>query len=150
VTHVAGNAEVADAGAIAPASLRAALAEAQPAAAVNPTAVRLVRAPGRVNLIGEHTDYNEGLVLPAAIDLEIRLAVLPTDDRRVEVSLLATGERRGFELDDLPQPSGSWIDYVVGVAWSLGEAGFTLRGFRGVLGSSLPVSAGLSSSAARR
>jgi galactokinase len=148
VTHVAGNTEVADAAAIAPVRLRAALAAADPAAAADPTAVRVVRAPGRVNLIGEHTDYNEGLVLPAAIDLEIRLAVFPTDDRRVEVTLVASGERRGFELDDLPPPSGSWIDYVVGVAWSLGEAGFKVRGFRGVLGSSLPVSAGLSSSAA--
>jgi galactokinase len=148
VAHVAGNPGVADAGAIAPARLRAALAQAEPAAAAHPTDVRLVRAPGRVNLIGEHTDYNDGLVLPAAIDLEIRLAVLPTDDRRVEVTLLSSGERRGFDLDGLPAASGSWIDYIVGVAWSLGEAGLAVRGFRGVLGSNLPVSAGLSSSAA--
>jgi galactokinase len=148
VTHVAGNAEVAEADAVAPARLRAALAEAEPAAAANPTAVRLVRAPGRVNLIGEHTDYNDGLVLPAAIDLEIRLAVLPTDDRRVEVTLLASGERSGFDLDAPPPRSSGWIDYVAGVAWFLSEAGLKLRGFRGVLASSLPVSAGLSSSAA--
>jgi galactokinase len=148
VSHVAGNAELAAADAVAPGRLRAALAEAEPAAAANPAGVRLVRAPGRVNLIGEHTDYNEGLVLPAAIDLEIRLAILPTDDRRVEITLLASGERRGFDLDALAKPSGTWIDYVAGVAWSLADAGITLRGFRGVLASTLPVSAGLSSSAA--
>jgi galactokinase len=148
VTHVAGSAELADAEAVVPGRLRAALGEAEPAAAANPAAVRLVRAPGRVNLIGEHTDYNDGLVLPAAIDLEIRLAVLPTDDRRVEVTLLSSGERRGFDLDSLPRPSGAWIDYVAGVAWSLAEAGYKVRGFRGVLASTLPVSAGLSSSAA--
>jgi galactokinase len=147
MTHVAGSAELADADAVAPARLRTMLAEAEPAAAANPAAVRLVRAPGRVNLIGEHTDYNDGLVLPAAIDLEIRLAVLPTDDRRVEVTL-SSGERRGFDLDTLPRPSGAWIDYVAGVAWSLAEAGYKVRGFRGVLASTLPVSAGLSSSAA--
>jgi galactokinase len=148
VTRVAGDTDAADAGAIPPARLRAALAETEPAAAANPAAIRLVRAPGRVNLIGEHTDYNEGLVLPAAIDLEIRLAVLPTDDRRVEITLLSTAERRGFDLDALPPPSGSWIDYVAGVAWSLADAGIAMRGYRGVLASSLPVSAGLSSSAA--
>ena len=145
---VAGGAGMRNDGVIAPARLRAALAEHEPEAAANPSRVRVVRAPGRVNLIGEHTDYNDGLVLPAAIDLEVRLAVLPTDDRRVEITLLATGERRGFDLGHLPSPSGSWIDYVAGVAWSMSEAGLALRGLRAVLGSSLPVSAGLSSSAA--
>src|SRR2546425_12930951 len=85
-------------------------------------------APGRVNLIGEHTDYNDGLVLPAAIDLEIRLAILPTDDRRVQITLLGSRERRGFDLDALPRPSGAWIDYVAGVAWSLAREGVARRG----------------------
>jgi galactokinase len=131
-----------------PERLRAALAEEYPEAKSQLSAARIVRAPGRVNLIGEHTDYNDGLVLPAAIDLEIRLAVLPTPDRRVEVTLLEGGERRGFALDALPPRSGTWIDYMAGTAWSLMKEGLRVGGFRGVLASSLPVSAGLSSSAA--
>jgi galactokinase len=133
-------------------SLRALLAEQYPDARVtieaNPEDVRVVRAPGRVNLIGEHTDYNDGFVLPAAIDLEIRLAAFRTHDKRVEVTLLATGERAGFDLDDPGPRQGTWIDYVAGTAWSLGEAGLPIRGFRAVLSSTLPISAGLSSSAA--
>jgi galactokinase len=146
VTNVAGSVERATPPPIAPDRLRAALRDAYPDAAQ--AGVRVVRAPGRVNLIGEHTDYNEGLVLPAAIDLEIRLAVAPTTDRRVEVTLLDGGERRGFDLDAIPERSGNWIDYVAGTAWSLAKEGLRLSGFRGVLGSNLPVSAGLSSSAA--
>ncbi|TMC62017.1 MAG: galactokinase, partial [Chloroflexi bacterium] len=65
-----------------------------------------------------------------------------------EITLLGSGQRRGFDLDALPRPSGAWIDYVAGVAWSLAREGLAVRGFRGVLASSLPVSAGLSSSAA--
>ena len=61
-----------------PEALRAALAAADPLAAAEPSQVLIARAPGRVNLIGEHTDYNDGLVMPAAIDLEIRLAYVPT------------------------------------------------------------------------
>ena len=108
----------------------------------------VVRAPGRVNLIGEHTDYNEGFVLPAAIDLEIRIALVPTSDRRVELTLAESGERAGFDLDAIGPPVGGWIDYVAGTAWALGEAGVPMHGFRGLLASTLPQSSGLSSSAA--
>jgi galactokinase len=130
------------------ATLREALARMEPAARRDPRAVRVVRAPGRVNLIGEHTDYNDGFVLPAAIDLELRIALVPTDDRRVELVLAETGERRGFDLDAIGPRTGAWIDYVAGTAWSLGEAGVATRGFRGLLASTIPTSAGLSSSAA--
>ena len=111
-------------------------------------AIQVVRGPGRVNLIGEHTDYNLGFVLPAAIDLEIRIAFVPTADRQVAITLPETGERREFSLDAIPPASGQWIDYVAAVAWSLQSAGIRLHGFRGVLASNLPISAGLSSSAA--
>lgn len=108
----------------------------------------MVRAPGRVNLIGEHTDYNDGFVLPAAIDLEIRMAYLPTKDRRVELVRLDTGERDGFDLDAPRPKAGTWLDYVAGTGWALGQAGQPLTGLRGVIASTLPPSAGLSSSAA--
>jgi galactokinase len=108
----------------------------------------VVRAPGRVNLIGEHTDYNQGLVLPAAIDLEIRIAYLPTDDRRVELVRLDGSERDGFDLDRPRPKAGTWLDYIAGTAWALAEAGLPLTGLRGVIASTLPPNAGLSSSAA--
>ena len=136
-----------------PAELVAALAAIEPLAAADPGLVRVVRAPGRVNLIGEHTDYNEGFVLPAAIGLEIRIAFVPTPDRRVELTLAddgerRDGERRGFDLDAIPPPSGTWIDYVAGTARELAAAGLPVAGFRGLLWSNLPPSSGLSSSAA--
>jgi galactokinase len=101
-----------------------------------------------VNLIGEYTDFNLGYVLPAAIDREIRIAFVPSDDRRVVLHRLETGERGEFDLDHLPGRSGGWLDYVVGTAWALTSAGRRLRGVRGVIGSNLPTGAGLSSSAA--
>ncbi len=135
-------------GRVAPERLVDALAELEPAAASNRAAVRVVRAPGRVNLIGEHTDYNLGLVLPVAIDREIHIAAVPTGDRRVELTRLDTGERLGFDLD-IDRPSdGTWIDYVAGTAFALRDAGLPVRGIRGVIGSDLPEGAGLSSSAA--
>jgi galactokinase len=131
-----------------PDRLRSALAGAYPDAVATGRAVRVVRAPGRVNLIGEHTDYNDGLVLPVAIDLEIRLALAPTDDGEVRLTRLDDGDEARFGLDDPPAPSGAWSDYVAGVAWSMREGGLPRRGLRGVLASTLPIGAGLSSSAA--
>jgi len=129
-------------------AMREALAAVEPRAAAEPDAIRVVRAPGRVNLIGEHTDYNLGLVLPAAIDLEIRIALVPTDDRRVELVSGATGERAGFDLDAIGPRRGAWVDYVAGTAWALADAGIATRGLRGIIVSSLPTASGLSSSAA--
>ena len=133
---------------LAPGRLRVRLAELEPAAAAVPARIRVVRAPGRVNLIGEHTDYNLGLVLPVAVDLEIRIAFVPTDDRRVELRSEATGERAAFDLDAIGPSAGGMAGYVAGTAWALAEAGIPTRGLRGVLASSLPRASGLSSSAA--
>ncbi len=111
---------------------------------------RLVRAPGRVNLIGEHTDYNEGFVLPAAIDLEVWLALEPWDRPRVELTSTELGETCSFDFDELTpgRRPAAWIDYVAGTAWAMREAGLPIRGFRGVLDSTIPPGSGLSSSAA--
>jgi len=131
-----------------PGALADALAAISPRAAAQRDAIRVVHAPGRVNLIGEHTDYNEGFVLPVAIDLGIAIALLPMDDRRVELTLAATGETAGFDLDAIGPKRGAWIDYIAGTAWALAERGVPMQGFRGVLASDLPQGSGLSSSAA--
>ena len=98
------------------------LAQLDPSAAGDRPAIRVVRAPGRVNLIGEHTDYNEGFVLPIAIDRSITIAFHTTNDRRVTVTLADTGETASFDLDTIPTRTGGWIDYVAGTAWALREA----------------------------
>ncbi|HVM31007.1 MAG TPA: galactokinase [Candidatus Limnocylindrales bacterium] len=110
--------------------------------------LRVVRAPGRVNLIGEHTDYNLGFVLPVAISLETWVASVPADDLGVELLSLEAGDRASFALREPGPARGSWIDYVAGVAWSLAEQGVTMRGLRGVIDSEIPLGSGLSSSAA--
>ena len=113
--------------------------------------VQLVRAPGRVNLIGEHTDYNAGFVLPVAIDREVWIEFEPWDRPEVELASVEFDETRSFAFDGLSPKAGAvrtWIDYVAGTAWAMREAGLGLRGFRGVLDSTIPVGSGLSSSAA--
>ncbi len=106
-------------------------------------------APGRVNLIGEHTDYNDGFVMPSAIGLCTRVAGAARDDRRL---VIRSGQFPGefeFDLDHLPErPTGGWCDYVVGVAVVLQQAGHGLRGANLLVEGEVPVGAGLSSSAA--
>ncbi len=108
----------------------------------------LVRAPGRVNLIGEHTDYNDGFVLPLAIDRATWIALRPRPDRQVVVHALDFGESDAFNLDDLAQKPGSWANYVRGVAWALQQRGYATAGWEGVITGDVPLAAGLSSSAA--
>lgn len=105
----------------------------------------LIRAPGRVNLIGEHTDYNDGFVLPIATEQALWLAVRSRTDRQVRVKSEVTGEA-AFDLDSMKKSGTDWIEYVKGVAWALGLS--DLRGWDGAIISELPVGAGLSSSAA--
>jgi galactokinase len=111
-------------------------------------AVRIVRAPGRVNLIGEHTDYNEGFVLPVAIDRDVRIGFVSAQNGRVELVRSDTGERAGMALDSERPPDGTWFDYVAGVALELRRAGLEPGGLHGVVTTSLPMNAGLASSAA--
>jgi len=108
----------------------------------------VVRAPGRVNLIGEHTDYNDGFVLPMAIDRAIWIALRPRDDGVVHVQSLDFDETTHFALDTLEKADAGWAEYLKGVAWSLQEAGYALQGWEGVLSGDVPRGAGLSSSAA--
>jgi galactokinase len=108
----------------------------------------IVRAPGRVNLIGEHTDYNEGFVLPMAIERATWLAVGPRPDGRVRLHSLDYGETASFDLEDLRQCEMSWVEYPKGVAWALQGSGLSLRGWEGVAICDVPMGAGLSSSAA--
>jgi galactokinase len=126
----------------------AALLRTLPGQRGDPEATRVVRAPGRVNLIGEHTDYNDGYVLPVAIDLEIAIALEPTDDGRATVTLDATGTTDTIDVGEVGAPGGLWIDYLAGTAREMARAGLPVTGFRGVLVSTLPEGAGLSSSAA--
>ena len=109
-------------------------------------------APGRVNLIGEHTDYNEGFVLPFAIDRRTLVALGVRDDRRVRAASIFADELAEIDLDALtPESLDGWSAYPLGVAWALGEHGADLSAVPGVdlfIDSDVPVGAGLSSSAA--
>lgn len=110
--------------------------------------VLVARAPGRVNLIGEHTDYNDGFVLPCAIGFEAVVAASPCEEAMIEaVAVDMAGERDRFALDDAIPHAGGWRDYLRGVATVLGESG-TLSGARLAIAGNVPTGSGLSSSAA--
>jgi galactokinase len=113
------------------------------------TEPKLYRAPGRVNLIGEHTDYNDGFVLPAALDLATYAAIAPRSDRTLRVHSLLMEETVCFDLDEIePKPRKDWSDYVRGVAVVLTNAGSQLSGADLLIDGDVPLGAGLSSSAA--
>jgi galactokinase len=110
---------------------------------------RLYRAPGRVNIIGEHTDYNQGFVLPAAIDLYCWTAAAARTDRRLQIHSTNLDQSVSVNLDDKTlAPRGDWSDYVVGTAVALESSGYRLTGADLLVSSEVPLGSGLSSSAA--
>jgi galactokinase len=115
----------------------------------------LVTAPGRVNLLGEHVDYNDGAVLPAAIDRAVRLIANPGDDRLAEIQAFDLKQTAVLDLDRLEEKQDMngnqlphWALYPAGVAWAFQEAGYETPGFKAAFSSNVPIGSGLSSSAA--
>ncbi|PIX93359.1 MAG: galactokinase [Ignavibacteria bacterium CG_4_10_14_3_um_filter_37_18] len=108
----------------------------------------LVRSPGRLNFIGEHTDYNMGFVLPAAIDNAIYFAIAPRTDTRYKLISADLNEDYEFSLETLSKSKKGWANYLIGVVDQLIKAGYQLKGFNCVFGGDIPIGAGLSSSAA--
>jgi galactokinase len=112
-------------------------------------AARTFRAPGRVNLIGEHTDYNDGFVMPAAIGFSTFVTVSPRDDRKVLLFSENFSEEVEFDLEDPNlKATGHWSDYPIGVALTLERAGHRLDGVKLSIRGEVPIGSGLSSSAA--
>lgn len=110
---------------------------------------RLYRAPGRVNLIGEHTDYNDGFVMPAAIGLYCWVAIAPRSDRQLLLHSSNFSQSISVDLDDPALARrDQWTDYVVGTAVALEQDGYRLRGADILISGEIPFGSGLSSSAA--
>lgn len=125
----------------------AALATFRRAFAAEPAA--RARAPGRVNLIGDHVDYNDGLVLPAAVERAAHVAFRPRPDRRLRIVSADLDDRVDLDLASLrPGTMEGWSAYPAGVAWALAEAGHPVPGFDAALAGDIPIGAGLASSAA--
>ncbi|UCH36803.1 MAG: galactokinase [Armatimonadota bacterium] len=108
-----------------------------------------VRAPGRVNLIGEHTDYNDGFVLPAAIERDVLMAVGPSGDSSLTAFSVDFDRHAVFDVERLePNADEPWSNYIAGAAWALSDAGHRIGGAHIALQSTIPPGSGLSSSAA--
>ncbi len=109
----------------------------------------IAKSPGRVNIIGEHTDYNEGFVLPAAIDKAAYIAVSLRSDNEIHLTALDLHENFTTSVESL-KPVGdiSWPNYILGAAAQFLKKGIPLKGFNAILTSDIPIGAGLSSSAA--
>lgn len=108
----------------------------------------LVRSPGRINLIGEHTDYNEGFVLPAAIDKYVNVACSKRNDDLVSMYAVQYGEQKEVRLPDIKPVPDSWTNYVLGVVDQLIKREYKIGGFNMIIDGHVPTGAGLSSSAA--
>jgi len=110
---------------------------------------RFFQAPGRVNLIGEHTDYNDGFVLPVAIDRQVVIAARVRDDQRVRLWSVSFEQSSEFGLEEIEADAAApWSNYVRGVALMLQQQGFALRGIDATLAGNVPIGSGLASSAA--
>ncbi len=109
---------------------------------------RLFRSPGRINLIGEHTDYNDGFVLPASVDKAVYFAILPRTDDRVLLHAIDLKETYEFRLNDLSKPAQEWAYYQLSVLDQLQKHKIQIPGFQTCFGGDIPVGAGMSSSAA--
>lgn len=112
------------------------------------TEPQIFSAPGRVNLIGEHTDYSDGFVMPCAIGFYTHVAIAPRSDRRLVLASEKFPRQLEFDLDALPTRTGEWCDYVLGVAGLLQKSMGAIPGATMLVGSDIPIGAGLSSSAA--
>ena len=108
----------------------------------------LFRAPGRVNIIGEHTDYNEGFVLPAAIDKSVYVGIAPRADEQVHLYSLEFEESFSTTLHDIQPVREGWPNYILGVAAQLLKKNYGIKGFDLVFHGDVPIGSGLSSSAA--
>ncbi len=108
----------------------------------------LVRSPGRVNLIGEHTDYNMGYVLPAAIDKAIYFAITPRNDRQCCLYSMDMKDEHNFSIEELSKSEKGWPNYLIGVVDQLVKSSYGVKGFNCVFGGDIPIGAGMSSSAA--
>lgn len=108
----------------------------------------MVRSPGRINLIGEHTDYNEGLVLPAAIDHAVYVSIGKRNDDDIHLYSVDFQETYQGQLNTVAKTTQSWANYVLGVVSVLQQNGYILKGFNAVVRGDIPIGAGLSSSAA--
>ena len=110
---------------------------------------RIFRAPGRVNLLGEHTDYNDGFVMPCAIGFSTQVAIYPRQDRKLVIHSEEFSEQCEFDLENLPsRGKGVWSDYVLGIAVMLRQMGHSTPGASLLVRGEVPIGAGLSSSAA--
>lgn len=107
-----------------------------------------VTSPGRINLIGEHTDYNDGFVLPAAINKSIQISVSKRNDNGIHLFSIDKNKSYSTSLDSLHASGFLWPDYILGVVSELKKAGYLLHGFSAAITGNIPIGAGLSSSAA--
>jgi galactokinase len=108
----------------------------------------LARSPGRINIIGEHTDYNEGYVLPAAIDKAVYVALSAREDDKIEMHSVEFNDFKTADVRELKPVPGSWTNYILGVVDQLNKRGSKVKGFNLVIDGEVPFGAGLSSSAA--